>query len=84
MSIYSSEKTLRLMSFKLRKFNTSPLYLSLIILKLSDKMSLENCLLISKAINIFLPCLFDDWFTFAAETHSHETSASTECLLKIA
>ena len=77
------KKPLRLMNFKPRNFHTSPLYLRLNILKLPDKIFLENCLLISKAINNFLPSLFNDWFTFASETHRYETSSSTKGLLKI-
>ena len=73
---------LRLMNFKTRNFHTSPLYLQLNILKLPDKILLENCLLISKAINNFLPSPFNDWFTYASETHHCETS-STKSLLKI-
>ena len=48
------KKALRLMNFKPRNFHTSPLYLRLNILKLPDKIFLENCLLISKAMNNFL------------------------------
>ena len=62
------KKALRLMKLKPKKFYTSPLYLRLNILKLPEKIFLENCLLISEATNNFLPSLFDDWFTFASET----------------
>ena len=55
------KKALRLMNFKPR----------LDILKLPDKIFLEKYLLISKAINNFLPSLFNDWFTFASETHRY-------------
>ena len=71
------------MNFKPKNLPTSPLYLRLNILKLPEKIFLENCLVISKAINNFLPSLFDDWFTFASETHCYETSSSTKDLLKI-
>ena len=54
------KKTLKLNNFKPRNFHTSSLYLSLNILKLSDKIFLENFLLINKAINNFLPSLFND------------------------
>ena len=66
------KKALRLMNLKPRNFCTSPLCLRFNILKL------ENCLLINKAINNFLPSLFDDSFKFASKTHS-----STKSLLKI-
>ena len=41
------KKALRLMNFKPRNFHTSPLFLTLNILKLPDKIILENCLLIN-------------------------------------
>ena len=77
------KKTLRLMNFKPRNFHTFPLYLRLNILKLPDKLFFENHILISKAVNNFLPSLFSDWFTFTSETHYYETSSSTIGLLKI-
>ena len=61
------KKTLRLMNFKSANFHTSPLYWRLNILKLPGKTFLENCILISKAMNNFLPSLFNDWLTFAPE-----------------
>ena len=64
MSNILQKKALRLMNLKPRNFYTSPLYQRLNILKLPDKIFVENCLLISKAINNFLPSLFVDWFTF--------------------
>ena len=54
------KKTLKLNNFKPRNFHTSSLYLNLNVLKLSDKIFLENFLLINKAINNFLPSLFND------------------------
>ena len=64
MSNILQKKALRLMNLKPRNFYTSPLYPRLNIPKLRDKIFLENCLLIRKAINNFLPSLFVDWFTF--------------------
>ena len=77
------KQALRLMNFKPRNFHTSLLYLRLSVLKLLDKIFLENYLLISKAINSLLPSLFNDWFTFASEAHRYETSSSIMGLLKI-
>ena len=54
------KKALRLLNFKSTNFHTSPLYLRLNILKLPDETFLENCILISKAMNNFLPSLFND------------------------
>ena len=77
------KRALKLMNFKPIKFHTSPLYLRLTILKLPDKIFLENYLLITKAINNILPSIFNNWFTFTTETHRYETSSSTNGLLKI-
>ena len=77
------KKALRLINFRPRNFHTSSLYMRLNIIKLPNKIFLENCLLINKAINNFSPFLFDDWFTFASEVHRIETSSSTKGLLKI-
>ena len=41
------KKALRLMNLKPRNFHTSPLFLTLNILKLPDKIILENCLWIN-------------------------------------
>ena len=71
------KKTLRLMNSKSTNFHTSPLYWRLNILKLPGETFLENCILISKAMNNFLPSLFNDCFTFASETHWYDTSSST-------
>ena len=71
------------MNSKPRNFHTSPLYLRLNILRLHCKILLENCPLISKAINNFSSSLFDNWFTFASEIHRYETSSSAKGLLKI-
>ena len=71
------------MNFKPRNFRTSPLYSSLNVLKLSDAIFLESCPLISKSIYNSLQSQYDDWFTFASETHRYETSSSTRGLLKI-
>lgn len=49
------KKPLKLMDLKPRNFHTSPLFLSLNILKLPDKTIQGNYLLITKAISNFLP-----------------------------
>ena len=51
--------------------------------RLHCKILLENCPLISKAINNFSSSLFDNWFTFASEIHRYDTSSSAKGLLKI-
>ena len=47
------------------------------ILKLIDKVHLENILFVKKCINNFLPPIFYDWFIFVSAQHTYQTSSST-------
>ena len=53
------------------------------IIKLPDKIIMENCLFISKSINFNLPPIFNHWFTFSSDSHNYETSSSSKGLLKV-
>ena len=53
------------------------------IIKLPDKIIMENCLFISKSINFNLPPIFNHWFTFSLDSHKYETSRSSRGLLKV-
>ena len=48
------------------------------IVKLHDKIIIENCLFISKSIKFDLPSIFNHWFSFSSDSHRYETS----CCLK--
>ena len=52
---------------------TSPLFRDLNILKLSDKIALENCLFINKYFNKCLPTIFKNWFTLSSDFHTYNT-----------
>ena len=52
-------------------------------IKLPDKILMENCLLIGKSINFGILLIFNHWFTLSFESHSYETSSSSEGLLKV-
>ena len=54
------KKALRIMDFQPRNSHSSPLFKSSFILKLSDKVTLENTLFVSKSINNLLSSLFND------------------------
>ena len=43
-------------------------------MKFSDKVNLENTLLVSKSINNRLPSLFNNWFLFSFYQRNYETS----------
>ena len=40
------------------------------IIKLPDKVIMENCLFISESINFNLPYIFNHWFTFSSDSHN--------------
>ena len=71
--IILQKRTLRIMNFKNQLFHSSPLFSSNNILKLSDKITLENILFVSKSINRQVPSIFCDWFTFSGNIHRYET-----------
>ena len=60
---------------------SSPLFSKLKLLKFSDKVHLENVLLISKFINSLLPPVFNNWFTFCSNVHNYETTSPATCKL---
>ena len=53
------------------------------MVKLHDKIKIENCLFISKYINNKLPSIFNSWFIFFSTYHNYETSFTTKGGLKI-
>ena len=53
------------------------------ILKLPDKIIIENCLFISKSISFDLPSVFNHWFTFSSDSYRSKTSCSSKAFLKV-
>ena len=53
------------------------------ILRLPDKVSLENYILICKYFNQSLPKTFKNWFTLATTSHTHNNRWSNSGYLKI-
>ena len=53
--------------------HTSPLFRELNILKLSDKITLENCLFMNKYFNKCLPTIFNNWFTLLSDFLTYNT-----------
>ena len=62
--IILQKRALRIMNFKDQLFHSSSLFPSNNILKLGDKITLENMLFVSKSINRQVRSIFYDWFTF--------------------
>ena len=56
------KKSLLIIYFLNHNAHTSPLFRELNILKLPDKIALENCLFIIKYFNKCLPPIFKNWF----------------------
>ena len=53
------------------------------ILKLYDKISLENCVFVNSSLNKHLPIIFHNWFDLIHESHNYETRLSEIGCLKI-
>ena len=65
------------MNFQSRDSHSSPLFKSNHILKLEDKIFIENILFINKSFNNLLPPIFKSWFTFFSDVHNYQTVSST-------
>ena len=77
------KKSLILMFFQGRNSHTGPLFKVSKILKSFDKTALEKCIFISKSLKGLLPSIFNNWFKFSFESHSHDTRWSNLGYLKI-
>ena len=77
------KKALRTIHFKGKFDHTSFLFSASNMIKLPDKISTENCSLVSKSLNNQLPEIFNNWFVFSSDTHRYETSCSDKGMLKV-
>ena len=76
--IILQKKVLRIMNFRSRDSHSSPLFRSNHILKVEDKIVIENILFINKSFKNLLPPIFKSWFTFCSNLHNyHHTVSST-------
>ena len=70
------KKSLQIIYFLNHNAHTSPSYISfrdLNILKLPDKIALENFLFINKYFNKCLGAIFKNWFTLSSDFHTYNT-----------
>ena len=65
--MYFAKKALRTMNFKGQLFHPSPFFCKNSILKIGDKITLENILFVNKSIKRQIPAVFYDWFTFSGD-----------------
>ena len=77
------KKSLRIIYFLNHNAHTSPLFRDLNILKLHDKIALENCLFINKYFNKCLPTIFKNWFTLSSDFHTYNTRRSNLCCIVV-
>ena len=59
------KKALRIISFECKNAHSNPLFYRHEIVKLHDKIIIENCPFISKSVNFDLSSTFNHWFTFS-------------------
>ena len=67
------KKSLRIKYFLNHNAHISLLFRELNILKLLDKIALENCLFMNKYFNKCLPAIFKNWFTLSSDFHTYKT-----------
>ena len=77
------KKALRIINFKERNAHSSPLFHYSKIIKVADKVKIENCLFINKYTNNKLPSIFTNWFTFSLMSHNYQTSFASKGNLQI-
>ena len=65
------------MNFQSRDSHSDPLFKSNHILKLEDKILVENIIFISKSFNNLLPPIFNSWLAFCSDVHNYQTVSST-------
>ena len=61
----------------------SPFVFKSNMVKLPDRLKIENYLFISKYMNSKLPPICNSWFIFSSTYHNYETSFATKGRLKI-
>ena len=65
------------MNCQSRDSHSSALFKSNHILKLEEKILIENILFITKSFNNLLPPIFKSWFIFCSDVHNYQTVSST-------
>ena len=83
VSTFSRKKALRIINFKECNAHSSPLCHYFKIIKISDKVKIENCLFINKCTNNKLPSIFTNWFTFSSMSHNYQTLFASKGNLQI-
>ena len=77
------KKALRVIYFKEHNAHSSPLFHHSKIVKIADKVKIENCLFMSKYTNNKLPSIFTNWVTFLSMSDIYQTSFASKGNLQI-
>ena len=77
------KKALRIASFKECNAYFSPLLHYSKIIKIRDKVKIENCPFKNKYTNSKLPSIFTNWFTFSSISHNYQTLFASKGNLQI-
>ena len=77
------KKAIKTIHFKGKFDHTSSLFSESNIIKLPDKISIENCLFFSKSFNNQLPEIFNNWFVFSYDIHRYETLRSEKGMIEV-
>ena len=77
------KKALRIINFKEHNAHSFPLFHYSKIIKIADKVKIENCLFINKYTNNKLPSIFTNWFTFLSMSHIYQTLFASKGNLQI-
>ena len=78
VSTFSKKRHLKLSILVINNAHFSPLIHSSKIIKMADKVKIENCLFINKYTNKKLPLIFNNWFTFSSMSHNYQTSFASK------
>ena len=70
------------LNFQSRDSHSSPLFRSSHILKLEDKILIENIIFTNTSFNDLLTLIFKSWFTFCSDVHNYHTVSSTAKIFK--
>ena len=65
------------MNFQFRDSHSNLFFKSNHILKLEEKVLIEDILIINKSFSSLLPRIFKSWFTFCSDVPNYQTVAST-------
>ena len=67
------KNALRIINFRECNAHSSPLFHFSKIIKIAEKVKIENCLFINKYTNNKLSSIFTNWFPFSSMSHNYQT-----------